>query len=72
MTLHDFLEIAQADAMQGKGTQSLQMTKNLPKISSPDVISRIFPAFFSSRLYHFRFWWGGCAVYLKLVKLFQS
>ena len=43
MTLHDFLEIAQADAMQGKGTQSFQMTKNPPKISSPDVISRIFP-----------------------------
>ena len=42
MTLHDFLEIAQADAMQGKGTQSFQMTKNPPKISSPDVISRIF------------------------------
>ena len=31
MTLHDFLEIAQADAMQGKGTQSFQITKTRQK-----------------------------------------
>ena len=72
MTLHDFLEIAQADAMQGKGTQSFQMTKNPPKISSPDVISRIFSNRFKQQILSFSFHMVACAVYIKPVKLFQS